>query len=119
MEVDKVVDTVADMVTDMEVDMVADMEVDKVAVIEVDMVTDIKVDMVADINIDINTAIQFGERDGQWSWRLVNWAQTFSTLGLTGLRISSKLWELIVILNNHYKFFEKLNFFTSCIKSLL
>ena len=70
---------------DMVADMVADIEEDKVADIKVDMVADMEVDTVADINIDIDMEIQIGERVGHGG--SVNWAQTFSTRCLPGLRI--------------------------------
>ena len=66
---------------DMVADMVADIEEDKVADIKVDMVADMEVDTVADINIDIGMELV------NWSRGLVNWAQTFSTRSLPGLRI--------------------------------
>ena len=46
------------------------------------MVADMEVDKVADIDIDME--IQFGESFSRWSG---NWAKTFSTQCLPGLRI--------------------------------
>ena len=72
MEVNKVARMVADKKREKKVlDMVADMEVDRVVDIEVDMVADMEVGMFGDIDIIID----------------INWAQTFSTRSLPGLRI--------------------------------
>ena len=70
----------------------ADIEVDMVAV----MVADMEVDMVATMEVDTIstklhnslpnfTMLQFGERVGQWSPGLINWAQNFFGLTLTWL----------------------------------
>ena len=59
----------------------SDMGVDKVAEMEVDMVADMGVDIISQFWPDF-TMLQFGHGRG-----LVNWAQTFPTRSLPGLRI--------------------------------
>ena len=76
----------ADMYMDMEVHMVANMEVKKVADMVADMYADIVAKKVPNLARRRRKGTQFGERIGHMGW-LVNWAQTFLTQCLPGLRV--------------------------------